>query len=382
MTRAGADPEKSTRGATVRRDARCCVSTGRVMSLFTYMNESKKGNFSDEVQEVAGERMEKKPPTIEEIQEWLEKENPLGFFRDREFTIVDIDPKAWSGHFNFLVDVGGKKMVLRWKGPEWGEPVQGIVNEYRTLEAIGQYHVGPNVYDLIENFFGEPALLEEYLEGESLSAMPEQVQAQLYPDVARLICRINQIPVEVDRIPFRRAITSYEPVKKKWRSRLDVILENPYTKLAGEKIEELLPPADRMLDAFEPRLKRVLEQYGPAFIFESAHSGHCLRTADGVKFLNWENVSYGDPSYTLAVFLASIADWPDSPQRRKEMIGVYLEQHPIEEFRELVDQRLDEREVSNLIWSVWSHAYRGVEKTLDLSSSRRYEKVRRVLSER
>jgi len=42
-----------------------------------------------------------KPPEITEIKRWLKENNPLGLFGG-DFSIMDIDPKPWSGHFNFL----------------------------------------------------------------------------------------------------------------------------------------------------------------------------------------------------------------------------------------------------------------------------------------
>lgn len=35
----------------------------------------------------------KKAPRINEIREWLRRENPLGLFAGRKFLVSDIDPK-------------------------------------------------------------------------------------------------------------------------------------------------------------------------------------------------------------------------------------------------------------------------------------------------
>ena len=108
-----------------------------------------------------------------------------------------------------------------------------------------------------------------------------------------------------------------------------------------------------MLDEFEPALKLVIKKSGPAFIFESAHAGHLLKTKDGFRFLNWEQVSFGDPSYALAVFLASIQKRRDFEKIKEKMTKAYLKENYVPEFKELVEQRLKERGVSNTIWRVW-----------------------------
>ena len=119
-------------------------------------------------------------PVIGEIKQWLIKKNLLGLFADGKLSIQDIDPKPWSGHFNYLVAAGKKKFVLRFKGPEWGEPTTGIINEFKILKAVQHYKVGPAVYYLGEDFFGESVMLEEYLEGKPLSDLSQKEQEKLF----------------------------------------------------------------------------------------------------------------------------------------------------------------------------------------------------------
>ena len=84
-----------------------------------------------------------------------------------------------------------------------------------------------------------------------------------------------------------------------------------------------------------------------------AHAGHLLKTKDGFRFLNWEQVSFGDPSYTLAVFLASVQSILKFSRILEWMVGAYLKENNVPEFKKLVWQRLKEREVSNMIWRTW-----------------------------
>lgn len=293
----------------------------------------------------------KKPPQISEIEKWLAEKNPLGLFGGK-FAVQDIDPKRWSGHFNYLIKVGKKRFVLRFKGPEWGT-TKGVADEYRFLRLAARYNAGPRAYYLSQDFFGEPMILEEYLVGSFSSSAPKK----LFLKVARLIAKINRIPLR-NKNSFVKKQLTYKRHREVWRKRLLVILRNRRARPWGLKVKALLPKADRMLDGFETRLGRVLKKHGPSFIFESSHIGHCLVTKKGLRFLNWENVSYGDPSYTLAVFLASISKRPDFAEVKEMMIKEYLKYNPVAEFKELVQQRLQEREISNLIWVLWAYVER------------------------
>ena len=310
-------------------------------------------------------------PPIREIKKWLIKENPLNLF-ESNFSVRDIDPKTWSGHFDYLIETPEKKFVLRFKGPEWGE-TKGVTDEYNTLKKIKSYEVGPKVYYLTENFFSEPMILEEYLEGKLLGDFSENEQRKYFPEVAKFIYKINSIPFQKEDFPFQEPVTSYTKSKKAWKTRIEFILDCKETKTCGQELLAFLPGIESILNKFEDRLQRVLKQVGNSFVFESAHFGHCLKTPSSLRFFNWEQVSYGDPSYTLAVFLTSIHEKPDFEEIKKTMIDSYLQQKFIPEFPELVEQRIIERHISNIIYGV----YMNVKKETKIIPSW-HEKIKRI----
>jgi hypothetical protein len=322
--------------------------------------------------------MQQSPP-LPAIIEWLKEHNPLGRFGER-FDMHDIDPKPWSGHFNYLITLPTERFVLRFKGPEWGEPTQGIIDEYRILKALEPHNVAPKAFYLAEDFFGEGMLLEEYMDGTILNELLRAGWREAMRDVAGYIAKLNTVPVTTSEIPHRELLTSYAFHKREWRERVDLALQHPPTRALAERIEALLPLAESMLDRFEERLDRALSKIPPSFVFISSHVGHCLKRKDDFRFFNWEQVSFGDPSYTLAVFLASIKNDSEFGAVKQEMIATYLEHNPVPEFAELVDQRLAEREVANLTWSLWSHAYQKSEKPAEETGiMRRFEAVQRLL---
>lgn len=298
-----------------------------------------------------------KPPSIEKIKKWLIANNPCGFFSGEKFTIKDIDPKPWSGHFNFLAETGKQKFIIRFKGPEWGESSRGIIDEFNILKYVEPYKVGPKPFSLSKNFFGEPMMLEEYLNGRLLNTLSPKRQRLLFPKVAQLIAKINSIPFNQKLPFFRRTLLDYKQHKKIWRERLKICENYSPTKEWVAKIKFLLPKAERMLDVFEKKLQKIIRK-NKVFIFKSSHLGHCLMIKRGLRFLNWEQASFGDPSFTLSVFLASIRQRSDFEEVKREMIKTYLKNKFVPQFAELVEQRLAERAFSNMIWVLWSYAVR------------------------
>ena len=320
-----------------------------------------------------------RPPSIAAITGWLRAKRPLGI--SDPITVTDIDPKPWSGHFNYLVTAPGQRFVLRFKGPEWGEPASGIVNEYENLKLLESYAVGPRVFGLEQDFFGEPAMFMEFLEGKPLSAYDSTEQMRFFPEVLRLIAAVNRIPHETLPLKLDEPYVSYERSWQAWQERLSVIRGASQLQEWAGRLEALLPRVETMLDRFEPRLERVLKAVGPSFIFASAHGGHCFPTGDGLRFINWEKTSSGDPSFTLAVFLASISARPDFETVKTRMVEEYTAEVPIPEFSALLEERLAEREVSNLFWVLWAYVNRRDTAPPDTATGApaRYERVLEIL---
>lgn len=302
-----------------------------------------------------------KPPHLEEIREWLYDKNPLWIFDSHiKVEITDIDPKPWSGHFNFLVSVPRQQFVLRFKGPEWGI-LEGVSKEYTILKNVDEYAVGPKAYFLTHDFFGEPMMLMEYLEGDlfTLQHGPSKEIGTLFHDIASFFARIAAIPFKGKPFPFEEPMTSFAKNKKAWRARTKDISAFSQTASFGKEIETLLPIFEKKLDMQEPLLQESIQQNGSLFIFESAHAGHLLTVSHGFRFLNWEQVSYGDPSFMLAVFLYSIRSHEMWEGVKKEMSATYMSALgrqgvvAFSRFDELLEARLWERRVSNAIYSLW-----------------------------
>ena len=201
------------------------------------------------------------------------------------------------------------------------------------------------------DFFGEPVVLEEYLVGRPLESLSETELKTLLPDVARFIARINGVSYTKHSFPFQKPMTSYGRNKDEFYERAAFVSRSAGGEKCGEMMVSLSRDIEKLLERFTPLLLRAVTTTN-AFIFESSHIGHCLAVDDGFRFFNWEQVSYGDPSYTLAVFLTSIHTRSYFEDSKKQMIEAYLELGPIDGFRELVEQRITERHLSNIFWRI------------------------------
>jgi len=139
---------------------------------------------------------------------------------------------------------------------------------------------------MTENFFGEPMIFEEYLEGKLLGDFSSEEQKKYFSEVAKFIYKINSIPFQKDEFPFQEPITSYTKSKNAWKTRIEFILDCKETKTCGQELLAFLLGVESILNKFEDRLQRVLTQVGNSFVFESAHLGHCLKTSAGFRFFN------------------------------------------------------------------------------------------------
>lgn len=325
----------------------------------------------------------KHSPSIPQIRKWLRDKNPLGLFQDDAFSIRDIDPKPWSGHFNYFLTSGQKRFVLRFKGPEWGEPTRGISDEYKILEYVRSYKVAPQPFFFSKDFFGESVLFEEFLDGKPFSSFGQKEQLSSVLPVGRFLARMRGIAVNRKRAPFRARLVSYTPHKKEWKEKLTILKKDRRTNVWADRIAKLLPRAGVMLNSFEPRLRRVLRRSGFLFVFISAHAGHLLKTKDGFRFFNWEQVGYGDPSYSPAVFLGSISSSLHFEEMKKKLLSAYQTEDSIPEFEKLIDARLAEREVSNLLWVLWAYAQTTKKTSSEQETSvvSRFGRVKKLLSQ-
>ncbi len=302
-----------------------------------------------------------KPPRIEDIEAYIKAKNPLSI-ADSPFTVSDIDPSVFSGHFNYLVEGKDGRVVLRLKGPEWGSPIDGIENEYNILRFIERYEVAPApLYFDRAGIKGSPVMFIEYLDGALFPALSIEEQKTLLPSIGTFIAEINSIPVEENVLPFDYSLTSYAPHKEKWWKRLLEAKEDVRLQGWCEKTEQLLSRAESMLTQFEPALGAVIERGDSCFVFISSHAGHLMVTEKGLRFLNWEGVRYGDPTFTMGVFLSSIASFPYAKEAWKLTVDRYLEERPVVDFEGLLEQRVRERAVSDFTWLLWRQLKNGNE---------------------
>lgn len=195
---------------------------------------------------------------------------------------------------------------------------------------------------------------------------------------------MNSQEITPEKFPFRAGYTRYSYLTsvKTWRKRLAEIKKSERKDVlewAG-KIEAVVDRAEKILEKFEP----LLEKAPFAFNFDGAHCGNTYFKDNKVIFLDWQKVSYGDPAFTLARFLTSIDKAGKVSLADKElMVQSYLEKRKIPEFAQLIDQRLFERQVANLVWILWNYIkekkIEPVEQIINIPA--RYERAENLLKQ-
>jgi aminoglycoside phosphotransferase (APT) family kinase protein len=305
------------------------------------------------------------PPKNKKMVLWLKERNPLGAFKTGNVEIFDVDPNNPSGHFNYRVITDTQEFLLRFKGTEWGDEKNGAKDEYEILEAITKYSVAPKPYFFTEDFFGEQMFLAEFLTGKPFTALPKKVQKERVPEVAQFIAEINTIPFPLEVLNTRERITTYLRHKEIWRWRIEEALTASHSFAIANEIQKLLPQGEAMLNAFENELGDALLANPDTFVCDSTHAGHLivLDRDSSTRFLVWEQVSFGDPSFSLAVFLRHFAEADDFENIKRNAISAYKSRHNVAHFEKLLNARLIERDVSNLFWSLW-HFSKQENKTL------------------
>lgn len=292
-------------------------------------------------------------PDIEEVKNFVSEKALLGIEKDKPLEIKDIDPKSPSGHWNFLLEQGDKRFVFRLIGDEKRITGDEIEREFTILKHVAPYDVAPKPYYFSNTEFKEPFLVEEFLEGELLKRLELKEENGDSSKAAQLLARISNIPVTESIRPNLKPIKNYEDDFKTWNSRLSEIAKSSNVASWGEEIKDFIPASQEKLRV----LSKILDHAPEVFIFKSAHIGHCIKTKDGLRFLNWGDAGYGDPSYSLAVFLTSLGAGNEIVEK---MANAYLKKIAWkmnkEDFKKLLDGRLFERLVANTIWPVWMAA--------------------------
>ena len=297
--------------------------------------------------------MENKKPSIEQIQEYLEKYNPL------DLSGASVKLISEHNHLNYKLEKDGKVYYLRMINPETyraGEWMR-ISEEYTLLKHLETSRLGPKVYYLDPERFLLPLFIGEFISDAVCFNELKPLSEKHLIGVAQAIALLNSQDITPEKFPFRKGYTRYSYLTsvETWQKRLAIIRESEKKDVLdwAQKIEKVIDQTEKILQKFEP----LLEKSNFAFNFDGAHCGNTYWKDNRVIFLDWQKVSYGDSAFTLARFLTSIKEKGEgiSSSDKEIALKAYLEKKQVPEFEKLLDQRLFERQVADMIWVVWHY---------------------------
>jgi len=234
-------------------------------------------------------------PAIEEkITQYLQDLPPtiLGLRDTGSIEILEMTPGSYN--LNFHVRVGQKDFIFRVNIDQQSGLSNQIEHEFSVMKFLEGHGIAPQVFhfDDSRKYFDFDILIEEYLEGPPLS-----LQMEYLPEVAELLTRLHAL--DPAGMPFAL-----------WQDPLACIYELTRSDLAG--YEAAISPDKKTISLAQKVLAKseaLLNKQRHLFQAESLiHTDLCcenfIKTADGLRLIDWEKPRVADYTYDICCFLS------------------------------------------------------------------------------
>ena len=286
-----------------------------------------------------------------------------------------------SYNLNFHISVGVKEFIFRVNIDQQSGLSRQVQYEYNTLKFLQGHGLAPDVYHLDDTrqYFEFDILIEQYLEGPHLL-----LEKSYIPQVAASLAKLHSL--DHHGVNF---ISWQDPLKDTYEFVQNDIAHYKTRKTAEENI---ITQSERTLEEIGLRiLKSDLPFQADSLNHTDVGCDNFIRTAAGLRMIDWEKPRVDDCSYDLSCFLSEPAELWCSPHvlnaaEREAFIEEYarLSGKSVELLRKKI--RIREPMVS-LHWILW-----GATKLCDLREERtspellgsheekifRYERIARV----
>ena len=277
----------------------------------------------------------------------------LGVERCEPVEVLLMTPGAYN--LNYHVKVGGKRFIFRVNIEQQSGLTEQIAYEYHVMKFMEGYDIAPRAYHMDDSkqFFQFDVMIEEYLEGPHVSLTKEDV-----PSVAELLNKIHSLPCQ--GLPL---ITWNDPLADTLRL-VEKDLEEYEAKITPDaQIRQL---ARECLEMMKHKLDQHRRKYAPDGMNHTDDAiDNFIKTAKGLRMIDWEKPRYDDCSYDVCCFLARPAQlWCAPETLPEEGAEIFLQEYIAlsgkEEqlFREKVRIR---QPLVSLHWVMW-----GANKLCDL----------------
>jgi thiamine kinase-like enzyme len=317
----------------------------------------------------------------ERIEKYLKNIAPeiLGVQNMESAGIHKMTPGSYN--LNFHISVGVKEFIFRVNIDQQSGLSRQVQYEYNTLKFLQGHGLAPDVYHLDDTrqYFEFDILIEQYLEGPHLL-----LEKSYLPQVAASLAKLHSL--DHHGVNF---ISWPDPLKDTYEFVQNDIAHYKTRKTAEEKI---ITQSERTLEAIGLRVsKSDLPFQADSLNHTDVGCDNFIRTAEGLRMIDWEKPRVDDCSYDLSCFLSEPAELWCSPHvlkaaEREAFIEEYARLRG--KSAELLRKKIRVREpMVSLHWILW-----GATKLCDLREERtspellgsheekifRYERIARV----
>jgi thiamine kinase-like enzyme len=268
----------------------------------------------------------------------------IGLESINSVAILDMTPGAYN--LNYHVGVNEKKFIFRINIEQQSGLSNQIEVEFMVLKFLESQGIAPKalLFDDSKKHFDFDILIEEYLEGSHLSPGEE------FSEVADLLARLHCLkPANLPCIIWK------DPLKETYElARRDL---EAYEAKNTPNIETI-KLAKRLLE------KAKIEILEPKKLFHADCLNHTdvacdnfIKTAEGLRMIDWEKPRVDDYSYDIGCFLSEPAQlWCTekimSSQDRDKFLQTYAQQSGKD--LEHLHQKVNTREpLISLHWILW-----------------------------
>ena len=286
-----------------------------------------------------------------------------------------------SYNLNFHISVDAKEFIFRVNIDQQSGLSRQVEYEYNALKFLEGRGLAPDAYHLDDTrqYFEFDILIEQYLEGPYLL-----LEKSYIPQVAASLAKLHSL--NHHGVNF---ISWQDPLKDTYEFVQNDIAHYKTRKSAAEKI---ITQSERTLEEIGLRiLKSDLPFQADSLNHTDVGCDNFIRTAEGLRMIDWEKPRVDDCSYDLSCFLSEPAELWCSPHvlkaaERKAFIEEYARLRG--KSAELLRKKIRIREpMVSLHWILW-----GATKLCDLREERtspellgsheekifRYERIARV----
>ena len=315
------------------------------------------------------------------IEKYLKNIAPgnLGVRNMESLEIHKMTPGSYN--LNFHISVETKDFIFRVNIDQQSGLSRQVQYEYDTLKFLQGHGLAPDVYHLDDTrqYFEFDILIEQYLEGPYLL-----LEKSYLPQVAASLAKLHSL--DHHGVNF---ISWPDPLKDTYEFVQNDIAHYKTRKTAEEKI---ITQSERTLEEIGLRIsKSDLPFQADSLNHTDVGCDNFIRTAEGLRMIDWEKPRVDDCSYDLSCFLSEPAELWCSPH----VLNAAEREAFIEEYArirgksaELLRKKIRIREpMVSLHWILW-----GATKLCDLREERtspellgsheekifRYERIARV----